>query len=262
MFRSRGVAKLFVAIALLTSTLSVAVRGVPAQRAELERLRAELKSRTRSIQDQFAKLRQPKPPQFAERRGLINAPSPAGANLPPDEFPNYDRPYTQSGGSAPRDRESLRQWQDELARRFSRAADTVERMLQLNPPDARELTETLETLRLYAQPAGGPDSWRTVFGASEVQTRARLTSTPEALVGKASGQVRLRLVLAADGSVKDIFPIQPAGRGLTESAVEAARRITFEPAVKNGAPVSQFVTLVYNFKGGNPAKPYVSITVF
>ncbi|MBA3323229.1 MAG: energy transducer TonB, partial [Pyrinomonadaceae bacterium] len=35
--------------------------------------------------------------------------------------------------------------------------------------------------------------------------------------------------------------------GLTEKAIEAARRITFTPAEKDGRPVSQYITLVYNF---------------
>jgi outer membrane biosynthesis protein TonB len=35
--------------------------------------------------------------------------------------------------------------------------------------------------------------------------------------------------------------------GLTEKAIEAARRISFTPAEKDGRKVSQYVTIEYNF---------------
>lgn len=163
----------------------------------------------------------------------------------------------------------LAAWQDELARRFARAAETVEEILKLNPPDADHWRERLETLTLYAQPVS-PAATRNVFGAREVSKRARLTETPAAeptgealaLAAKARDDVRLRLVLASDGTVRHVFPIKSLGHGLTESAIEAARRIRFEPAEREGQPVSQFVTLVYGFKGARPAKPYVPRTIF
>jgi hypothetical protein len=43
--------------------------------------------------------------------------------------------------------------------------------------------------------------------------------------------------------------------------MEAARQIRFQPAVRNGQPVSQFATFVYEFKKGN-AIPYIPRTVF
>jgi hypothetical protein len=69
-------------------------------------------------------------------------------------------------------------------------------------------------------------------------------------------------VLAADGTVKHVFTVKSLGLGLTEAATEAARRIKFEPAQRAGQPVSQFVSVVYDFKGDKPAKPYVPKTIF
>lgn len=122
--------------------------------------------------------------------------------------------------------------------------------------------ERRETMTLYSQPTSPPAS-RAVFGAGEVQKKARLVNAPaavytdEARAAKARGEVRLRLVLAADGTVKNIFPMKPLRHGLTEAAMEAARQIKFEPAIRNGQPASQFTTLSYEFKKGRGLAPYV-----
>ena len=61
------------------------------------------------------------------------------------------------------------------------------------------------------------------------------------------GTVKLRVMLAADGTVRNIAPIWTMPGGLTEKAIEAARRIEFTPARENARPVSRYVTVVYNF---------------
>jgi TonB family protein len=160
----------------------------------------------------------------------------------------------------------LRQWQDCLAGRFSAAATTVEEIIKVDPANAETWRELLETLRLYSQPISSPDQ-RTVFGDGEVQKRARVIDSPlaaytdEARANKIRGEVRLRLVLASDGTVKNVFPIKSLGYGLTESAMEAARKIRFEPAVRKDQPASQFATFVSEFKKGK-AKPYIPRSVF
>ena len=160
----------------------------------------------------------------------------------------------------------LREWQDKLAASFNDAADTVDQILKTNPSDPEPWRERLETLRLYGQPISSPGN-RSIYGDREVQKKARVLETPEAMytnaakVNRTRGTVRLRMVLAADGTVKHIFPIKSLDDGLTEAAVDAARQIKFEPAIRNGEPASQFVTFVYEFKGQN-AKPYIPFTVF
>jgi len=162
----------------------------------------------------------------------------------------------------PDPRERLRRWQDELAESFARAGATVDEILKLHPPDEDHWRELRETLWLYSQPVS-PASTRTVFGSSEVQKRARLLNAPaaaypdEARVAKAKGEVRLRLVLAADGKVKNIFPMKSLPYGLTDAAMNAARQIKFTPAIRDGRPVSQFATLSYEFKKGRGLPPYI-----
>ncbi|HEV2802638.1 MAG TPA: energy transducer TonB [Pyrinomonadaceae bacterium] len=99
---------------------------------------------------------------------------------------------------------------------------------------------------------GGGDLARP-FRVNEVTRRAQIISKPEPLYteearkNQVTGTVRLRLVLSASGQVTGITPITKLPDGLTEKAIEAARRISFTPAEKDGRKVSQYVTIEYNF---------------
>lgn len=205
-------------------------------------------SMSRSHQSSLAELQIRLQSQYAAIEEEIAAP-PARVNHPDDY------------------RVVLRAWQDSLASRFSDAAATVEEIAKVDLANSAMWNERLETLRLYGKPISPPGE-RTVFGSGEVQKKAKILQAPaasytdEARSKKVSGEVRLRLVFAADGTVKYVFPIKSFGYGLTESAMAAARQITFRPAERNDdQPVSQFVTLVYEFKKDN-AKPYIPLTVF
>jgi TonB family protein len=164
-------------------------------------------------------------------------------------------------------REKVGKWQDELAAKFAAAAATAEEIVKLNPPDVAKWKEHRDTLGLYSQPISSPDT-RTVFGQGEVQKPARLFKQPlavypdEARNANTKDEVRLRLVLAADGTVKHIFPVKAAKHGLTEAAMEAARRIEFEPAIRNGRRASQFISLVYKFEDGRSLPAFVPTSAF
>ena len=161
----------------------------------------------------------------------------------------------------------LREWQDDLAQAFAAAAATVKEILKSNPPNSDYWQDRLETLELYSQPISSPGE-RNVFGAGEMDQSARIVNAPvaeytdEARAAKVHGEVRLRLVLAADGTVKDVFPIKSLPHGLADAAMTAARRIKFEPGSRRGRPASQFVTLVYEFKDGQARPPYIPKTIF
>lgn len=160
----------------------------------------------------------------------------------------------------------LRGWQDRLAGSFSDAAATVEEIIRINPANTDVWRERLVTLQVYGKPTGPPGQ-RTVYGGGEVNERARVLEAPEAIYTDAArtarieDDVRLRLILASDGSVRNIFPIKSLPYGLTESAMAAASQIKFRPAIKGGQPASQFATFVYEFKKKD-AKPYIPRTVF
>jgi TonB family protein len=92
-----------------------------------------------------------------------------------------------------------------------------------------------------------------VFAAKDVTRKAIIRHKPqphytsEARHNSVTGTVKLRMLLAADGTVRDIVPLTTLPDGLTEQAVEAARNIEFAPALKDGRAVSQYVTVEYNF---------------
>ncbi|MDQ3755799.1 MAG: TonB family protein [Acidobacteriota bacterium] len=141
------------------------------------------------------------------------------------------------------------------AKQYKAAAESLEKYLQLNPqPDSAEFwREQLETLRVYAKYADEPEGERSLFSAADDIIKAVLLSKPtpsyteSARQADVSGEIILRVVLASDGAVKHILVVQSLSHGLTEKAVAAARKIKFTPATKNGQPVSQYVTIAYNF---------------
>jgi TonB family protein len=118
-----------------------------------------------------------------------------------------------------------------------------------------ELSELAVTLAFY----GAPQNRREpplAFKQSEVSTKAIIHAKPEpgftknAEDNETTGVVRLRAVLAADGRVRHISVVKSLPDGLTERAIEAARKIRFTPATLDGRRVSQYVVLEYHFSIG------------
>ena len=71
--------------------------------------------------------------------------------------------------------------------------------------------------------------------------------TEEARRDNITGTVVLKAEMAADGMIKDIRVIRGLSHGLTERAIDAARKIRFRPATVGNRPVSQYWQLEYNF---------------
>ncbi len=78
--------------------------------------------------------------------------------------------------------------------------------------------------------------------------RAPARYTDEALEKAVSGRVILKAVFSAEGKVKDINVIKGLPDGLTESAIQSAKKIKFEPAIKGTKPISINVRLEYSFR--------------
>lgn len=93
-----------------------------------------------------------------------------------------------------------------------------------------------------------------LLDAQSVTTDARILSRPnprfakEEIKGFKRAQVVLRAVLAETGEVKHVMVVQPLGYELTRRAMAAAREIRFEPAKKEGVPVSVVTLIEYDFK--------------
>lgn len=64
------------------------------------------------------------------------------------------------------------------------------------------------------------------------------------------GTVRVRVTFSSSGEITAVSPISGLPYGLTEKAIEAARNIKFEPARRDGVPVSVSKTIEYRFTMG------------
>jgi TonB family protein len=112
--------------------------------------------------------------------------------------------------------------------------------------DAIEVSESVNAESFNA-------STEDIFIGKQVDSKARLLKKPEpnysqkARSEAITGTVILKCVFASNGTVTNIRVVQGLPYGLTERAIEAARKIKFIPATKDGHPVSMWMQLEYNF---------------
>jgi TonB family protein len=62
------------------------------------------------------------------------------------------------------------------------------------------------------------------------------------------GDVRLRLTIGTDGEVVDVEVVEGLGHGLTEQAIQSARKWKFEPATSGGLPVVAPIEVTVQFR--------------
>ena len=91
------------------------------------------------------------------------------------------------------------------------------------------------------------------FVGRQVDQKLRLGMKPEpsyteeARKNAITGTVVLKCIFRYDGSVVNIRTAAGLPHGLTERAIDAARKIKFIPAIKDGKHVSMWMQLEYNF---------------
>lgn len=78
--------------------------------------------------------------------------------------------------------------------------------------------------------------------------REKAQYTKEARDEKVEGTVVLNIVFGADGRLTDIKVVRGLSHGLTEAAIEAAKAIRFEPAMRDGQPISVRGNIEYSFR--------------
>ncbi|MDQ3472127.1 MAG: energy transducer TonB [Acidobacteriota bacterium] len=93
-----------------------------------------------------------------------------------------------------------------------------------------------------------------VFSAKMVDTRVVFRSKPrpgytlEARRKRKQGFVILKVALSSMGTISRVRVLRGLPFGLTESAIKAACKLEFKPAIKDGQSVSQWVTAEYVFR--------------
>jgi len=71
--------------------------------------------------------------------------------------------------------------------------------------------------------------------------------TEQARQNQVAGTVVLSATFSADGCIRDILVVHGLPNGLTEKAIEAAHRIRFRPAIRDGVAISVRASLEYSF---------------
>jgi len=142
----------------------------------------------------------------------------------------------------------------EIAGRYKEALASIEIYLQLDPEPADFWRQQYESLSFHVKNEETPDAEKEVFqGNDEAISKAKIhhksepTYTEKARQNQINGTVILRGLLASDGKVKHVIALVMLPGGLTENAMDVMRKIKFTPATKDGRPVSQWVTVEYNF---------------
>ena len=148
----------------------------------------------------------------------------------------------------------------EIHEPLSLAAQSAQKYIalsgKLSGSKQEEWNGRLESLRDFVElsdPKSSTLSERQIFSPKEVTTKARVISKPEpqyteeARRNQDTGTIVLRAIFAADGKVRAIRTLTVLPHGLTLMAINAARRIKFIPATKDGRPVSMYIQLEYNF---------------
>jgi TonB family protein len=94
---------------------------------------------------------------------------------------------------------------------------------------------------------GGPEAAVSVDSKPVPLNRPRPNYTEEARVNKISGTARVRVLVGADGTVKDVRIQVGLPGGLNEEAIRAARQMRFRPATKDGRAVAYWVPVDIEF---------------
>ncbi|MEO6654846.1 MAG: energy transducer TonB [Pyrinomonadaceae bacterium] len=97
--------------------------------------------------------------------------------------------------------------------------------------------------------SGGPPppALRGVTQGIKIVSKPRPGYTDAARTNNIQGTVILRVVFLSSGQIGSISPVKGLPNGLTEQAIAAARRISFEPAKNNGIAQSVTKQIEYSF---------------
>ena len=87
-----------------------------------------------------------------------------------------------------------------------------------------------------------------------ISSKPQAAYTVKAREKKVEGTIRLRVTFLASGEIGDVIFVSESSKkkklikyGLLEQAIEAAKQIKFEPARKNGQPITVVKLVEYQF---------------
>ncbi|MEQ1764653.1 MAG: tetratricopeptide repeat protein [Pyrinomonadaceae bacterium] len=103
-----------------------------------------------------------------------------------------------------------------------------------------------EAIAAFRKPSGGAEAPK-VEKSIKIIRKEPARYTEKARSNKVEGTIFLIVELKADKKIGFVVPIRTLPDGLTDNAIASAKSIKFEPAVRNGQPVTQIRMLSYSF---------------
>jgi tetratricopeptide (TPR) repeat protein len=136
----------------------------------------------------------------------------------------------------------------EFAQRYKAVVDSIERYIAASSNADVSVTADLDALRFYRDYYSGLRTDERIVAAREATKRLRVLSKPppDFSGSRASGLAVLRALFSADGTVKHIVVVRNVEPIFDQACREAAKRIRFTPAIKDGQAVSTILQLEYS----------------
>ena len=109
-----------------------------------------------------------------------------------------------------------------------------------------QLSEPVRAAQL-AQPNGAEQEKTSYISKLVIKSKPQPSYTTEARERNVEGVVKLKVLFSSSGKVSKAIIIEGLPYGLTEKAVEAAKKIKFEPGMNDGRPISMYAHINYEF---------------
>jgi TonB family protein len=109
-------------------------------------------------------------------------------------------------------------------------------------------TTTFGDATLTPPPPGNKDVLSSGASPVEILFKPKPVYTAEARNLRLEGEVSLRVVFQANGTVRLVRVVRGLGHGLDEAAAEAAMRVRFKPATRGGVAVDTDATINITFE--------------
>lgn len=96
--------------------------------------------------------------------------------------------------------------------------------------------------------SGTPVSITTVTSYPKIKNSVRPEYTKEMLANRIEGTVRVKILVDADGKVKQVIVLDDLGFGIKEEAAKACFKMEFDPARTGDTPVPTWIMIRIHFK--------------
>jgi TonB family protein len=143
-----------------------------------------------------------------------------------------------------------------IAEQYGTSADNIGKFIVLSAalPDAPYWRGQQETLKIFAayyneqeKIKNSPDATSANETPLKILAKPRANYTDQARQAGISGVIRLLVAFTENGKIENVLVLTSLGYGLDAEAIRAAKAIKYEPATRNGKPVTSVKAIEYTF---------------